>query len=314
MRRLALLLALFAGPAAAFPVERCVNLGAALEAPQEGEWGYVVARPDLALIAGAGFDTVRLPVRFDTRWDGTRIEPAFLARVDEVIGWARDAGLRVIVDLHHFDAFAEDPDAVAPTLIAIWDALAQHWEGAPGDLMFELVNEPNGAVDTARMATLNAEIIARIRPTHPTRWVVTGGADWNAAAELDHLPPPGPFEARTFHYYEPWSFTHQQAPSVDEPPPPSTWGSAFDRARVNADFAAFAALDGPLFLGEFGTFSAGPEADRLDWTRTVRQAAEREGIPWCYWSFSQGDIPGFAAVDGSGDWLAGFPDVLIPPR
>lgn len=312
MRALAFLL-LLTGPATAdgFPVARCINLGAALEAPAEGDWGYVIARADLDRIAAAGFDTVRLPVRFDTRWDGARLDPAFLARVDEVIGWARSAGLRVILDLHHFDAFMDAPDALAPTFIAIWDALGEHYADAPGDLVFELLNEPRPPVDTARMAYLNARIIARLRPAHPTRWIVTGGGDWNKAAELDHLPPPGPFEARTFHYYEPRAFTHQQAPYLDEWLPPASWGSAFDRARIMADFAAFAALDGPLFLGEFGTYTAGPEADRLAWTETVRRAAEEEGIPWCYWSFSQGAMPGFAAVAGTGDWMPGFPDVLV---
>ena len=163
------------------------------------------------------------------------------------------------------------------------------------------------------MARANAEVIARLRPAHPTRWIVTGGGDWNAAAELDHLPPPGPFEARTFHYYEPWSFTHQQAPYLDDPPPPEAWGSAFDRARVAADLAAIATLAGPLFLGEFGTYQAGPDDDRLAWTRAVREAAEAQGIPWCFWSFSQGTDVGFTAFDtATDDWLPGYPEALIP--
>lgn len=120
MRALALML-LLAGPvfAETFPVERCMNLGAALEAPEEGDWGYTILRADIDRIAAAGFDTIRLPVRLDTRWDGARLDPAFLARVDEVIGWARAAGLRTILDLHHFDAFMDDPDAMTPTLVAI---------------------------------------------------------------------------------------------------------------------------------------------------------------------------------------------------
>lgn len=314
MRALALML-LLAGPvfAETFPVERCMNLGAALEAPEEGDWGYTILRADIDRIAAAGFDTIRLPVRLDTRWDGARLDPAFLARVDEVIGWARAAGLRTILDLHHFDAFMDDPDAMTPTLVAIWDALGAHFADAPDDLIFELLNEPRAPVDTARMGEVNATIIARLRPAHPTRWIVTGGAGWNAPAELDRLPPPVPYEVRTFHYYDPYPFTHQQAPYLDDPPPPDRWGSDFDRAQVAADFGAFATLEGPLFLGEFGTYAAGPDADRAAWTEAVRRAAESEGIPWCYWSFSQGDIPGFAAVDAAGNWLPGYPDILLAP-
>ena len=49
-------------PIAEAPIKRCMNLGSALEAPQEGEWGYVIRRDDLVRLKDAGFDTVRLPV------------------------------------------------------------------------------------------------------------------------------------------------------------------------------------------------------------------------------------------------------------
>ena len=47
------------------PVDRCMNLGGALEAPNEGDWGYTIRAEDLETIKAAGFDTVRLPVRWD---------------------------------------------------------------------------------------------------------------------------------------------------------------------------------------------------------------------------------------------------------
>ena len=39
MRALILILLLAATPLHAFPVKRCINLGNALEAPREGDWG-----------------------------------------------------------------------------------------------------------------------------------------------------------------------------------------------------------------------------------------------------------------------------------
>jgi len=42
-------------------MRRGVNLGNALEAPHEGDWGYTIAPDHLIAIAGAGFDGVRLP-------------------------------------------------------------------------------------------------------------------------------------------------------------------------------------------------------------------------------------------------------------
>ena len=44
------------------PISRCMNLGSALEAPSEGEWGYIVRRADLVRLQEAGFDTIRLSV------------------------------------------------------------------------------------------------------------------------------------------------------------------------------------------------------------------------------------------------------------
>ena len=45
---------------------RGVNLGNALEAPTEGEWGVVLKEEYFSIIKQAGFNSIRLPVR----WSG----------------------------------------------------------------------------------------------------------------------------------------------------------------------------------------------------------------------------------------------------
>lgn len=296
----------------AFPVARCVNLGAALEAPSEGEWGYRVRRADLGRIARAGFDAVRLPVRWDVHWDGERIDPAHIARVDAVIGWARAEGLVAVLDLHHFWPLTEDPDAHAPTFLAIWDALARHHAGAPDDLVLELLNEPEGALTTAKAHGLQQQALARIRPLHPDRWIVTGGGDWNDLDAMLALPPPGPREARTFHYYAPWSFTHQGAPYVDETPPPRAWDPAW-AATIRDDMRRAGAAPYPVLLGEFGTYDAVPRPDAAAWTAAVREAAEAAGLPWCHWGFTQGAQEGFQLYDTQREaWREDVLRALIP--
>ncbi|MGR3486053.1 MAG: glycoside hydrolase family 5 protein [Paracoccaceae bacterium] len=292
------------------PIGRCMNLGAAMEAPVEGEWGYVIARADIAAVAAAGFDTLRFPVRFSAHWDGAQIDPAIMARVDEVTGWARDEGLRVILDLHHFWPLMDDPATHAPTYVAIWDWLGARYAGAGDWLIFELMNEPEGAMTTPKAWALQSQVLTRLRPAHPDRWIVTGGADWNNLDELWNLPPAGHRELRTFHYYAPWDFTHQQVPYEDDPPPPGPWGTQAERAAMAADMARAATLGTPLLLGEFGVYDAAPAKDRLDWIRAVRESAEANGIPWCYWGFSQGNQPGFRAVDAQGNWQPGILEAL----
>ncbi len=91
-------------------VGRGVNISCALEAPEEGKWGVLIREEHLDVIRDAGFNSIRLPVRWNAHAaDGApfAVEPAFLKRVDEVVGWALDRGLVVVLDWHHYTEFRE---------------------------------------------------------------------------------------------------------------------------------------------------------------------------------------------------------------
>ncbi|HPU43798.1 MAG TPA: hypothetical protein PLS98_06260, partial [Dictyoglomaceae bacterium] len=45
-------------------MQRGVNMGNALEAPKEGEWGVVIKDEYFKLIKEAGFDHVRIPIKW----------------------------------------------------------------------------------------------------------------------------------------------------------------------------------------------------------------------------------------------------------
>lgn len=276
-----------AAPAAAFPVERCVNLGNALDSPErEGEWGYKIGLRDIDAVAEAGFDTIRLPVRFSSRWQDGRVAPEFQARVDEVVRHALGRGLTVLLDLHHFDELTDDPAGQADRFAAIWRYLSDHYAGWPDGLVFELLNEPSGNLTTDIANTLYARVLPDIREDHPTRWVIVSGSNWGS---IDDMLALNAFDARTvptFHYYAPWTFTHQLAAWLPKPPPASDWGTAAERQKVRADMARAASRGGPILLGEFGVNTRVPDAKRWDWTRTVREAAETEGIAWCVWNLT----------------------------
>src|SRR3954451_25131775 len=60
-------------------------------------------------IRRAGFDFVRLNLQAFRHMDGqNRLDPAWLAKLDDVIREARKAGLGVILDEHDFDACSTD--------------------------------------------------------------------------------------------------------------------------------------------------------------------------------------------------------------
>ena len=289
-----------------------MNLGGALEAPAEGDWGYVIEKQHLDRLATDGFDAIRLPVKFSQYWDGTAMDLALMARVDQVIGWATRAGLNVILDLHHFEELMQDPDAHSANFIAMWAYLSDYYVDHSDKLIFELLNEPTEALTTDKAVALYQKIIADLRVDHPTRWVITGGDNWNAIEPMLTMPQPSPYEVRTFHYYSPWHFTHQQASYLPDPPPARDWGTDADLAQLQADFDLAATGPAPLFLGEFGVFDATDPDQKTNWVRAVRNAAEARGIGWCYWGLSQGGAEGFSAFDViADDWIPGMYEALM---
>lgn len=304
-------------PALAGPgFSRCLNLGGALEAEYEGQWGYTIQDVHLDAIAEAGFEAVRLPVNWAAHTGdapGYAIEPGFLGRVDHVIAAAIEQGLWVILDVHHFDALMDDPDGEMARLDAIWRQLSAHYADWPDRLVFELLNEPNAAMTAERVNPMNAGLLAIVRETNPERWVVLATPRWaNIEGLLELDAPADPRTVLSFHYYGPFDFTHQGAPWTDRRRTGIGWGSARERAELEADFdevAAFAHEAGrPVFVGEFGVYGQVPVDERADWTRAVRTAAEARGFSWCAWDFAHS----FKVYDmGEDRWIAPLREALL---
>lgn len=301
------------------PVARCVNLGGALEAPTEGEWGYTIRRADMTRIREAGFDAVRIPVKWTAHTDPRppyAIDPDFLARVDEVIAWGLAAGLTVIVNVHHDEEVSEDADAHLPRLTAIWRQLSQHWRGAPDGLVFEFLNEPHSDLTPGRIDEMNRELLGLVRGDHPQRWVVLPSGHWgHLKGLLESSPPYDPRAMITFHFYDPFDFTHQGAQWIDPPKPAgASWGSEKDRRDILASLdraAAFRDHAGlPLLLGEFGVYREAAPGARAEWTGFVRTAAEERGFGWCYWEWATG-FPVYDTATES--WIVAVREALITP-
>jgi endoglucanase len=250
---------------------------------------------DLPRIAAAGFDGVRLPVRWDVHTGpapGFAIAPAHMQRVAEIVDAALQANLKLILDVHHFGPLYENPRAQRAHFVAIWRQIAARFAGYPDGLIFEPLNEPRGDAMTPAVVTdLNAAALAVIRPAHPTRLVVLGGPNWNSIYGLARLSVPNdPHIAVTAHYYEPHAFTHHLA-AWERPPPrfDHVWGLREDLDQVRKDIAEAASLararNAPLLLGEFGVNENVAIDQRAAWTRAVREAAEANGAGWCHWDF-----------------------------
>lgn len=277
------------------------------------EWRHFIE------IRNAGFDFVRLNLQAFRHMDAqNRLDPEWLAKLDDVLKHAEQAGLGVIVDEHDFDRCSEDVAFCREKLGAFWTQVAPRYARAPRNVAFEILNEPHAKLDAAAWNGLFAEMLAQIRRSNPTRIVVVGPTSWNSLKELPTLKlPDDPNLLVTFHYYEPFHFTHQGAPWVPEVTQLHgvTWGSDADRAAVRADFDQVAAWSAanqrPILLGEFGAYdkSGTPMPLRVAYTKGVRCEAERHRFGWAYWQFDSDFI---AWNMQTNSWVQPIKDALVP--
>ena len=250
-------------------------------------------------IRSAGFDFVRLNLQAFKHMDAqNRLDPAWLAKLDDVVRHAQAEGLGVIIDEHDFNGCSEDLSLCREKLPAFWQQVAPRFASAPRNVAFELLNEPHEKLDAATWNAMFAQLLAEVRQSNPNRIVVVGPTSWNSLKQLPTLElPADPNLLVTFHYYEPFHFTHQGANWAGDVKNMHgiTWGTAADRAALASDFDQVAAWsranDRPILLGEFGAYekSGTPEDLRVAWTAAARSEAERHGFGWAYWQF-EGDF------------------------
>lgn len=282
-------------PAPPSPVKACVNMGGALEAPREGEWGYTIRNSDFHLIRSLGFDTVRIPIKWSyhtRKGPDFKIDEIFFRRIDEVVSQAVEADLQVIINVHHYEEINEDAEAEYPKLKAMWQQISARYENWSDAVIYEFLNEPHTSVTPRRIDAINRDLLAMVRQTQPDRWVILGGTQWGTLDGLIETDPPyDPHAMVTFHFYDPFEFTHQGAPWAHKQVPlGQTWGTATDRRDIAGSFTRAARwrdkVGMPLLLGEFGVYTEVPDADRATWTNYVRRTAEMVDFGWCYWDWS----------------------------
>ena len=68
----------------------------------QSHWSSWVGLDDFRKIAGAGFNTVRIPIGYWAfeKYDGDPYIMGAAHFLDQAIGWARQTNLKVVIDLH----------------------------------------------------------------------------------------------------------------------------------------------------------------------------------------------------------------------
>jgi endoglucanase len=309
------------GPAAhattgiALPLGKCVNLSNMLEAPNEGDWGRAFQDADATRIRQAGFATVRLPVRFSGHALNAppyTIDAAFMARVHHVVDANLAAGLNVIIDMHNYDELFTDPDANKTRFAELWRQVAAEFRTAPASVWFELINEPHGALTDANLLPVLTPALAAIRTANPTRPVIVGGQNYSGIDSLATVAfPNDPNIVPTFHYYDPFDFTHQGATFVSPVLPTGRqFGTPADNAQLDANLVKamnFMTRTGRVpFMGEYGAYDQIPLDQRVAYYRTISSAFASIGIQSCAWGYTNT----FNLWNDNGGWITQIRDAI----
>ena len=297
-----------------------INLGNMLEAPNEGDWGARFEDDYAAIIRKAGFQHVRLPVKWSAHAGRTApftIESALIDRVKHIVSVCLKNDLRVVLNLHHYDEIHDDPPAQEERFVALWAQISEHFADQPATITFELLNEPHGKFTTASWNAMFPKALKHVRERNPHRPVIIGPAVWNSFSELPKLslPDDDRMIIATFHYYLPFEFTHQAADFLGKDMPPG--GRAFPKdpkephmmAEHFQKVADWSKKSGrPIYLGEFGSFHKAAMDDRIRWTREVVGLARKHGFSTAYWEFCSG----FGAFDPEAkEWRAPLKDAIF---
>ena len=231
---------------------------------------------------------------------------------------ALDAGLVVVINIHHYDEIMLDPAAHTERYLALWEQLAAHYQNYPPELYFELLNEPNGALNAGRWNALLVRALAVVRRTNPQRAVVLGPDAWNGIAGLSalQLPEADRNLIATVHYYNPYQFTHQGAEwaTGSQAWLGTSWtATEAQKAAVQHDLDEAARWSAqnrrPVYLGEFGAYSKAQLEYRAQWTAFVARSAEERNFSWAYLEFGAG----FGVYDRTArQWNSALLQALIP--
>lgn len=268
-----------------------INLGNVFDAPDgEGTWWHGTAQPAFFDdFKAAGFQHVRLPVTWGKHLTGTNpvaVDPKFMARIAEVVNWAVERRLVVVLNAHHEEWFKKDPAGQMQRFEALWRQIATRFKDVPDELLvFEILNESDAKTITPALTTgLNARLLKVIRETNPTRCVIIGGVGDNGDCLVKELKVPADDHIiATYHCYDPWFFVS----GAPRNPAEAKWGSASQKAdylRTLDPVKEWSdAHKVPVYLGEYGTSRKCDPASRANYYGFVFSQAAARGFAQAIW-------------------------------
>lgn len=219
------------------------------EEPDETLWGNPPATRELfQALLDSGVNAVRIPVTWRDHIDEQgNISQTWLNRVQEVVDYAYDLGMFVIINVHHdgggdpqFGAWicnaATDYEGTLARYKTLWAQIADRFKDYDHRLIFESMNEVGfDSLSTKKayqtLNDLNQEFVDLIRSTggsNPTRHLLIAGY-WTDIAKIcdsRFVMPQDPAGRCivSVHYYTPWDFCTTNIKNE--------WGTAAEQSEM----------------------------------------------------------------------------------
>jgi len=221
-----------------------------------------------------------------------------LSRLDAALPLLKQAGIRVIVDLHNLSLNWDASEQNQTRFVEAWKSIAQRYAADSTVWAYDLANEP---FETQ----LRPGLLVWEQLVEKTGKAI-GAIDSSKAIIVEPSPGGGPSAIRNLypidlpnviysvHMYEPGAFTHQQvlAGYDDTTTYPGTiQGKAWDKAVLAEALAPVFAFQNltrsPIYIGEFSAVRWAPGA--AQYLTDVMDLFEGYGWDWSYHAFREWD-------------------------
>jgi endoglucanase len=237
------------------------------------DWGATLARFQMARNWGRSGTDQDL-ADYD-RWIDSE-----LGHLEQVLAWAGQYGLKIVVDLHQPPGGrTEDSEMAmfydkrfADHFVAVWQKIAARFKGRPEIFGFDLINEPlqkrRAPFDYWTLQRMAAEAVRAVDPDTP---VIIESNEWDSAPAYRYLSPLAMDNViYQVHMYLPFEFTHQGVFSADSgvrsrvpyPDPGRKWDREYLRHCLQPVLDFQRRHNARIYVGEFSAITWAPGSDR----------------------------------------------------
>lgn len=298
-------------------------------------------------LKNAGFKTIRIPVSWHNHVDENyNISPAWMDRVEEVVGWALAEDMYVIINIHHDNAedfeypSYDKLDHAKAYVTKIWSQIADRFADYDEHLIFETMNEPrqvgtnnewwiNVSSDVGKecmdcVNQLNQAIVDVIRKNgkgyNTSRYIMAPGycasADY-VIADGYKLPedPKAAAENRiivSVHAYTPYNFAlNQGSGSTDVFNIKTKKGTGDIDGFMKKLYDKFVSQGIPVLIGEFGALDKNNIDSRMQFAAYYTYNARHYGMSCLFWDNNAYKTSGenFRLIDRKSlTWV--FPEIV----